>query len=300
LSRFGWNDLPDEIRTAVQDNIGPVLSSSDVGAGQNNDLAIKLERAAQPAVFLKGVRGGGRRGTFLENEINAGQLTAGIAPAVLCHAEQANWQVVAFEFVAGRPVDLSPGSADLEHVGHTIDALGKVSPGETQPLRQRWTNPNHWRNVAGRAPDIACTWDIDEMCRWSARAPELVDGDRLLHTDLHRDQILITDDARIFVIDWAFPAAGAAWVDAAYLSLRLTASGHTHADAIRWLRERASWYSDTLVEPLTAWAVFVAGLWSWFAVQDNALDGAIRRAQTARDYATWCLRNLKLGPEVRR
>jgi Ser/Thr protein kinase RdoA (MazF antagonist) len=232
---------------------------------------------------------------FLSNEVHAGRLAAGVAPAVFCHVEHDEWHVVGFEYVPGRPADLSPDSADLDRVGRTLDGLSERPAGDTRPLRLRWSNPNHWRTVADRAPDSVRGWDIDEMCRWSARAPKLVDGERLLHTDLHRDQFLITEDGRTFVIDWAFPAAGAPWVDTAFLSLRLTASGHTHAEAQQWASGRAAWATldgDTMAESVTAWSVYVAGLWSWFAAQDNALLGARRRARLARDHAAWCLAEL--------
>jgi hypothetical protein len=266
-----------------------------VDGGQNNDLALRLDRTGQPPVFLKGVRGGGRRGMFLSNEATVGRLAAGVAPDVLCHVERADWQVVAFEYVAGRPADLSPGSADLDRIGRTLDTLGELPAGAARPLHLRWSNPDHWRSAAEQVPDRVRGWDIEEMCHWSARAAELVRGDRLLHTDLHRDQFLITDAGRVFVIDWAFPAAGAAWVDTAFLSLRLTASGHTCAEAHQWARRRAGWAAldrEAAAEAATAWSVYVAGLWSWFATQRNALDGADRRARLARDHAAWCLANL--------
>lgn len=207
---------------------------------------------------------------------------------MLCHVEHENWQVVGFEYVPGRPADLSPGSADLGRVRRVLDVLSDRPAGDTRPLRLRWSNPDYWRNAAERAPESVRGWDIDEMCHWSARVPELVDGDRLVHTDLHRDQFLITEDGRVFVIDWAFPAAGAPWVDSAFLSLRLTAAGRAPAEAVRW----AALDRDAMVEAVTAWSVYVAGLWSWFATQDSPLPGADRRARLARDYAAWCLREL--------
>jgi hypothetical protein len=101
LSRSQWDDLPDAIRTAVQDDVGSVCTSADVGNGQNNDLAVKLDRTGQSPMFLTGVRGGGRRGMFLRNEVDAGRLAAGIAPDVLCSIEHDDWHVVGFEYVTG-------------------------------------------------------------------------------------------------------------------------------------------------------------------------------------------------------
>ncbi|HEX5407924.1 MAG TPA: hypothetical protein VFX16_37130 [Pseudonocardiaceae bacterium] len=231
---------------------------------------------------------------FLANEVTAGQLAGDVAPAVLCSVEHDDWHVVGFEYIDGRPANLAPGSADLDRIGDTLDTLSGLPAGDTRPLQLRWANSNHWRNAAERAPESVSGWDIERMCEWSARAPELVNGNTLLHTDLHHDQFLITDD-RVYVIDWAFPGAGAPWVDAAFLSLRLTGSGYTHAEAYQWARRRKGWAAtdtDTLAESVTAWAVYVAGLWSWFAVQDGVLAFAEYRANLVRSYAAWCLREL--------
>ena len=43
------------------------------------------------------------------------------------------------------------------------------------------------------------------MSRWTSLVPELVDCDRLLHTDLHGDQFLLGADWAVYVIDWGFP-----------------------------------------------------------------------------------------------
>jgi hypothetical protein len=287
LTSHGWNDLPDEIRTRVQDRIGRVTSAVRVDQGLNNDVAARLNRDGRPPVFLKGVQGGGRRAMFLRNEVTTGPLAAGFAPAVLCDVEHEDWAVVAFEWIDGRPADLSPGSADVDRIGNALDALSEIPAGDTRPLRLRWRDTEIWREVAEATPDRVRGWDIDEMCRWSARVPELVDGDRLLHTDLHRDQFLITPDDRVYVIDWGFPAAGAPWVDSAFLSLRLFAVGHSAVEAQRWASQRSGWNPDGDV--ITAWAVYVAGLWGWFAINSQPGSGAYRRAEFARDYAAWCL-----------
>ncbi|HEY1572105.1 MAG TPA: hypothetical protein VGG05_12235 [Pseudonocardiaceae bacterium] len=120
---------------------------------------------------------------FLSDEVTAGSLAAGVTPDVLCQVEQ----VDALEYVAGRLADLSPGSADLDRIGRTLDTLGELPAGGVRPCACGGAIPTTG-TVAERTPDSVHGWDIDEMCRWSARAADLVDGDRLLHTDPHRDQ----------------------------------------------------------------------------------------------------------------
>jgi hypothetical protein len=253
----------------------------------NTDLAVRLDRVGGPPVFVKGVRGGGRRAMFLENEVASTAVAPGVAPAVLCRVERDDWLVVGFEHVSGRRADLSPGSADLDLVGSTVDIIGGLAAKDVRPLRLRWRQADSWQIVADKKPHLVAGWDVAAMTRWSELIPELVDGDRLLHTDLHADQFLIGDADRVRVIDWAFPAAGAAWVDTAFLVLRLIGAGHTPANAEHWAHARSSWrgIADRTV---TAFAVYVAGLWSEFAAVGSQ-PGAEHRARLAREYAAWRL-----------
>lgn len=280
----GWNDLPGSVRAAIADSIGPVSGSVDLAVGQNNDLAVRLDRPGQPPVFCKGVRGGGRRGMFLDNEVAANGLTGGIAPVVLCGVELDDWQVVGFEFVAGRRADLSPGSADLDLIARTVDAVSTLSAGEIRPLRLRWHNTDWWHRLATESPDTVRDQDVDEWDRFAALCPALVDGDRLLHTDLHADQFLISGE-RVRVIDWAFPGAGAPWVDAAFLVIRLILAGHRIAEAEAWARGLRCW-ADVSELAITAFAAYIAGMWSYWAATTPE-PGTAHRAQAARAYAAW-------------
>jgi aminoglycoside phosphotransferase (APT) family kinase protein len=110
-----------------------------------------------------------------------------------------------------------------------------------------------------------------------------------VHTDLHYEQFLITEAGRVHVIDWGFPGAGAPWVDTAFLVLRLIWAGHPPEVAEQWARARSTWIGVD-EKTITAFAVFVAGLWTDFTVTRPPLAGLKERAQLARDHAEWRLR----------
>jgi hypothetical protein len=279
-----WDDLPESVRTAVQDSIGPVAGSTNLAAGQNNDLALRLDLPSGLSVFCKGVRGGGRRAMFLDNEITTNARTGGIAPAVLCGVELDDWKIAGFEFVPGRRANLSPGSADLDRIARTIDTMSTLAAGDTRPLSLRWRSTNWWRKLADKTPDMVRGWDMDALDHLSERCPSLVTGDRLTHTDLHADQFLISD-TQVRVIDWAFPAAAAPWVDATFLVIRLMLAGHHVAEAEAWARGVRCW-ADAPEQAVAAFAAYVAGMWSCWAVQNQEPD-AVRRAEIARAYAAW-------------
>nr|MDT0664609.1 aldehyde dehydrogenase family protein [Micromonospora sp. DSM 115978] len=136
-------------------------------------------------------------------------------------------------------------------------------------------------------PAAVADTDVAALGRWSATLPERVDGDRLVHTDLHGGQFVIGERDDVHVVDWGWPAAGAGWVDTAFMVVRLVEAGHHPASAEEWARSLRSW-NHVDDETVTAFAAYVAGLWSYRASSDSTV-GARRRAKTARDYATWRL-----------
>lgn len=282
-----WADLPLSVRSAVEQHVGPVVKAVQVVSGRNSDVTAVLYGTCGMPVFVKGVCGLSRRMRWLRNEIMVCQLAGGIAPGVLFHADVDDWLVVGFEYVPGRAASLVPGSADLPLVASTVERISQIRAPRLRPLRERWSVTDWWDKLAQEAPDVVAGWDVEVMSQWAALVPEVVDGDRLLHTDLHGDQFLIGAHGSVRVIDWGFPGAGAAWVDTAFLTLRLVEAGHQPDDALVWARSLAS-FSAVDDRSLTAFAVYVAGLWSYWAVIDPS-PGTDHRARLARGYATWRL-----------
>lgn len=287
-ARQYWGTLPGQLRAAVEHHVGPVVDCHDLAEGQNNDLAVIVRCRDGQSVFLKGVHGVSRRMRWLRNEIDAGPMAPGIAPRVLFHADIGDWLIVGFEPVAGRPAGLGPGSADLGLVASVVGRIGAL-PGTGLPmLRQRWSGEDWWAVIAARDPGAAEQWHAAELAPWSVRAPDVVAGDRLLHTDLHADQFLITADDTVRVIDWGRPGAGAGWVDVAFLVIRLMLAGHPAEDAEAWATTVDAW-ARASDDAVTSFAAYVAGLWSHWALTD-AEPGAVRRAGVARAYANWRVR----------
>ncbi|MEX5712748.1 phosphotransferase [Parafrankia sp. FMc6] len=273
------------VRRAIERHVGTVTSATAVAGGQNNHLAAVVHGGVSGPVFVKAVRGISRPMRFLRNEITAGVLADGIAPAVVFSEEvdaDDRWLIVGFEYLPGRPADLTPGSVDLAVVGRTLDRIGALPAPGIRGLHERWTVPDWWSRVRDAAPAVAAGWDVERMDRWAALAPAAVEGDRLVHTDLHADQFIIGTDGTVHVIDWSFPGAAGPWVDMAFMVIRLVDAGHSPAAAEAWAAERPSWTSNG--DALTAFAAFVAGLWTYRAVTDGA-DGPW--VQAARDYAAW-------------
>ncbi|MGW5052367.1 phosphotransferase [Actinokineospora sp. NPDC004072] len=297
-----WIEAPSVVHALVADRTralghdatavaAAVETAQDVAAGSASDLAAVLTLAGRPLLFVKAVRGVSRRMRWLRNEVSGNAAAVGVAPRVLFHADIADgeddWLVVGFDHVPGRRASLAPGSPDLAVVGAVVERIAALPAGGLRPLRQRWAPVDWWERIADSDPDLVTGFDVAEMTRLSQRVPELVDGDRLLHTDLHGEQIIVSPDGQgAKVVDWGFPGAGAPWVDTAFLVLRLIEAGHPAGDAERWARQRPA-FAALDDATLTAWAAYVAGLWSHIATAGGA--GSPRRARLARDYAAYRL-----------
>ncbi|GAB2658461.1 hypothetical protein GCM10027271_16410 [Saccharopolyspora gloriosae] len=281
-----WQELPGEVRDFVRGHVGPVSSAVEITNGRSSDLAAVLDTAAG-RVFVKGVEGVSRRMRHLRNEITTSTLAGDLAPAVLFAEDIGEWLVVGFEYLTGRPAGLSPGSVDLPVVADVVNRIGARPGDDTRPLRKRFGANDWWGRLDADAPELIEGWDLADAARWSAAFPTLIDGDRLVHTDLHGDQIIIGDGpAR--VIDWAFPGAGAAWVDPAFIVLRLIEAGHEPADAEQWARTHLKGLQGTDDAHLTAFAVYLAGMWTHWTITRTG-PGLHHRAGLARDYAAWRL-----------
>lgn len=282
-----WADLPAHVRTAVVDQVGQVVGATDIARGAASDVSTVLRTSAGPDVFLKGVRGVSVRMRWLRNEITAGVVAAGIAPAVLFHADVDDWLLVGFEHLKGRTASLAPGSPDLRAVAAVIGTLSTITAPGLRPLRDRWTLTDAWNQLAVTNPEAVRGWDVGRMARHAALITELIDGSCLLHTDMHGEQFLIDESGAAHVIDWAFPARGAAWVDGAFLVLRLIEAGHPPEDAERWVLRLPSFSQVDAETTLNSFSAFIAGLWTTWAVASKPPTGAAHRARLALDYAAY-------------
>lgn len=281
MKKYGWGDLPESVRTATQDHVGAVLRAESATAGQGCNAALTLYRTDGEPVFVKAVLGVSPEMRWLRNEAEAGSLAAGIAPTVLFHEDVDDWLVVGFERVSGRPASLAPDSPDLTTVASVLERISAIEAPDLRPLQARWT-ASWWTKLADERPNGLGTWDLTELVEWEKKATEAVTGNCLLHTDLHADQFILGDNGEAHVIDWGWPARGAAWVDSAFLVLRLIGGGHRPADAETWAAAHTPWSAAT-EDDVTAFAVYVAGLWNYKATSDKL-------AQLARTYAGWRLR----------
>ncbi|RJQ85073.1 phosphotransferase family protein [Amycolatopsis panacis] len=127
------------------------------------------------------------------------------------------------------------------------------SPVELEKSTDQWAWPAPWRRLSKSDRELD-SWDkahLPELLDWERRGIEAVNGNSLVHGDMHPLNILVSDRARI--VDWAWSSVGAPWLDPAALVLRLIADGHTPQQAEEWAKAIAA-YRDAPADAVTAFA----------------------------------------------
>jgi hypothetical protein len=188
-----WDELEVPVRLAIEARTGRVHTARTASTGLNSQLAVVLDTDAG-VVFIKVLSadhpGAVRQGR--EAMINA-HIRA-VAPRLLWHDQAAEWDALAFEFIDGaRHTDYRPGSPDLPRV---IDAMHQPAAISCPDLPVKQAR-QRWAAYVDREADL-----------------DLLDGDALLHTDFNSLNILLRPD-RTWIIDWAWPTRGAAFIHAA-------------------------------------------------------------------------------------
>ncbi|MEU6170469.1 protein kinase [Streptantibioticus parmotrematis] len=217
------NDAPlpgPDLWGLIRPHTGAVRTARRTARGFGSDLTALVE-AEKETFFVKAVRNrpGGRRDS-IERERLVNAAVRPLSPALNWHAQNAEWIALGFEAVDGRPARIEPGSADLTQVVACVARIRDI-----------------------RLPSFARDWHETRWDRFAddpAEATALFRGDTLLHTDVNPDNVLLGPDST-WVVDWAWPTRGAAFIDPACLVLHLVAAGHTAASAESWAARCPAW-----------------------------------------------------------
>jgi hypothetical protein len=240
--RTKWNDLPEQVRSAVEDHAGTVDRVDTISSGLNASFTARLHTAAG-ITFAKGVPSDRAAAQRREAEINI--HVQPIAPRLLWQVDTQGWHILGFEHLNGRAADLSPGSADLAGIAGVLGQLAalEVPRRACRRIEDRWADAAHRAGVG----------------------TELLAGDHLLHTDLNPHNILVTDtDTRI--VDWSWPTLGAAWVDTACAALWLIAEGHSPAAAESWASQMV--WTEATPKALDVFTKTNVALWGQIAAAE--------------------------------
>lgn len=216
MPHVSWYALPARVHVAVRERVGPITGVDPVEAGSVADMVAIIHTTGR-SFCVKGARDDNPRAWMQKREARLNPYMPVFAPRLRWQIEEAGWSVLGFDRAPGRHIDVTPGSPDLAPLAETLTAMSAVPapapPVKIQPATARWA-------------------------QWMA--PELVDGDALVHTDVTTKNFLI-HHGTIAVVDWAIPCRGAPWLDTALMAIRLIRAGHTPAAAAQWAHAVPAW-----------------------------------------------------------
>jgi hypothetical protein len=212
VERIAWDDLPDSLKESIEARTGPVLTARTATAGQNSPLAAIITTGSG-MTFAKGMPSNHRSVVAQVREAAVAPFVRHISPALLWHFDEGGWNVLGYEYIAGRHADYAPGSPDLDALINLMRTLSELKVTNPGPLKRA---EGRWRTY------------LDEP-----ESAEFFSGGTLTHSDWTPDNVLLSG-GQAWLIDWAWPTLGAGWTDPACWVLRLMASGgHTAGEAER-------------------------------------------------------------------
>jgi len=244
IERASWDELDDALTDAITAHCGPVYYVTPVGSGFNSQLAIIAHTENGTRVFIKGLRSDHPRARTQHTEATINPYVHAVAPQLLWTVNAAGWDLLGFDYIAGRSADFTPGSADLPAVLDCLRQLQTISAPDL-PLKRA---EHRWRNYVDDPADL-----------------EYFAGNHLLHTDFNPDNILVAD--RAYLVDWAWATRGAAWIDPTLWALWLIATGHSLDQAEQQAGSLSSWAAA----PAQAVTTFIRAnhrLWAEIATDD--------------------------------
>lgn len=276
-TRLTWDELPGQVRMWAQQALGsPVVRVDHASGGYSPGTTDALFCADGSRGFLKAVHPSinpHSPGLIRSERQALERLPAGLPIAGLIAAFDEGpdgWVAILIEHVAGEQPPL-PWTNEL--IGTVLAALRVTESVRVPDLRDAVDALRPllelWPGLVGRAdldPWLAARLPaLDAAAR---RALASAAGETLLHLDLRADNLLRRPDGTIAIVDWAWAARGASWVDPAGLIIEFISSGSAEVDADAWLDRIAT---DQGVPP-TLIADFLAGALGYFESAGRAPD----------------------------
>jgi aminoglycoside phosphotransferase (APT) family kinase protein len=119
-----------------------------------------------------------------------------------------------------------------------------------------------WARLRADPPPGLNPWAgrrLDELVARAERALAALAGDTLVHLDVRADNLLLTPDGTVTLVDWPHAARGPAWFDTVLLLINVRLyGGHDTQALLVDLADRSGADPEDLLGVLVGWAGFFA------------------------------------------
>lgn len=223
--RLRWDQLPDSLRAEVESRLGaPVVSAVGQSGGFSPGAAARLVLADGSRAFVKAVSDAQNPlspAIYRREAEAAASLPSQVpAPRLKFWLDDGSWVLLAYEDVEGSNPALPWRVDELDLVLDTLCAMAASltpAPGSAPSLAAELGEDfSGWRRLVGAPPPDLDSWSARHLERLADLESGWVSGsvgDTLLHVDLRADNLIVTPERRVVVVDWSGPCTGAAWVD---------------------------------------------------------------------------------------
>jgi aminoglycoside phosphotransferase (APT) family kinase protein len=285
--RPGYLELPDRVRRRIARELGGEPDMIRIaGGGYTRGFAARLRSGSGHELFIKAA--GPDTPLVRDMYRQEARVTAALPPVLpaprLLFADEADeWSVAGFEAVQGEPVTLP---MTPETVRRLLETWAETAATLTPPpiaLVDLGIRVKTGRSLKAFTPVAAgeqapfalpprLRGRIDELAALEAPIDALLVSDRVSHTDLRVDNMII-GEGRAWICDWTKPAYMAPWIDTVTLLLAAHADGHD-ADGLFWSNPTAA---DVAPEELDTALTAITGalLCGWSDRPDNLISPAI-------------------------
>jgi aminoglycoside phosphotransferase (APT) family kinase protein len=241
--RVAWEMLPADVRGAVEEICGaPVVAARTQRGGFSPGTAARLRCADGRRWFVKAVSAEANPHSPGMHRREAQNLTA-LEPVIVARGlpiprlrgivDDDPWFALLLEDIDGRHPATPWTTAGLAQVLAALDLLAEaLTPAPiTVPAIASYFGDDFtgWRRLAQEAgQERLDRWSrahLADLAALEATWPDHAAGDTLLHADVRADNLLLTGDGRVFVVDWPHACRGAAFVDALFLAPSVAMQG---------------------------------------------------------------------------
>jgi aminoglycoside phosphotransferase (APT) family kinase protein len=239
-TRIGWDDLPGSVRHAVEEILGgSVVEAVSQSGGFSPGTADRVRTADGGRAFVKAVNGAlNEHSPWMhrrEAAITAALPPGAPTPKLLGTYDDGDWIALVLTDVDGRhpswddPGDVAAARTALADLARALTPCPIEVRSARDVLEPDFTG---WHRLRDDPPARLDPWvaeHLGDLCRHAEHGLDALAGDTLAHCDLRADNLLISDDGTVTVIDWPHGCRGPAWLDTLLLLINIRLYGG-HAD----------------------------------------------------------------------